>query len=147
MVMVLSTKNPAVGIVALALAGIALWLGTRLVRTDGNHEGASRAAAGSPIPGAGSAQDWYARGNEILAEGKDLAGAAEAYRKAIESAPSMGAAHYGLGYVLFRMDDVEGSLAEIESALTLAPEGAAWREDAENLFVRLNVLNAQREKR
>jgi hypothetical protein len=58
----------------------------------------------------------------------------------------MGQAHYGLGYCLLELDDVEGCLAEIESALSLAPDDASWRKDAENVLVRAHIRKGQPQK-
>jgi tetratricopeptide (TPR) repeat protein len=131
-----------VAISLLGLAGLALLLLARRLVPRSEKIGAG-AAAPHEIR---TAADWYARGNELLKRSRDLRPAAEAYRKAVELAPSMGEAHYGLGYVLLQMNDVEGSLAEIESAISLAPEGASWRKDAENALVLANLRKAKQEK-
>jgi len=127
----------------LLLGALALWIGRGCLRS-----------ASPPVeirpevskPAVLSASGWYARGNELLNGSKDVRGAAEAYRKATELAPSMGEAHYGLGYCLLELDDVEGCLAEIESALSLAPDDASWRKDAENVLVRAHIRKGQPRK-
>jgi tetratricopeptide (TPR) repeat protein len=140
------TRSGRIGtVVAISLIGLAglalLFMAKRFItRTE-------RVGAGASAPHEmRTAADWYARGNELLKSSKDLRAAAEAYRKAVELAPSMGEAHYGLGYVLLQMNDVDGSLAEIESALSLAPEGASWREDADNALILANLRKGEQEK-
>jgi Flp pilus assembly protein TadD len=123
----------------LLLAALVLWIGRGCLKGSGP-------AVETPTIAPSTASEWYARGNELLNGSKDFRGAAEAYRKATELAPSMGEAHYGLGYCLLELDDVEGCLAEIESALSLAPEGANWRKDAENVLVRAHLKKGAREK-
>ncbi len=127
----------------LLLAALALWLGRGCLRGSAP---ANEDRAGTARAAERSAPEWYAHGNELLNGAKDFRGAAEAYRKAAELAPSMGEAHYGLGYCLLELGDVEGCLAEIESALSLAPEGASWRKDAENVLVRAHLREGSREK-
>ncbi len=94
-----------------------------------------------------TAGEWYARANALLNDAKDFRGAAEAYRQAAELAPEMGEAHYGRGFALLQLDDLDGAIPELESALSLAPEKAAWRTDAQNALVLANLKKTGREKR
>ena len=103
---------------------------------------AQTAAASSrppPPPEPRTAPEWYARGNDLLANAKDYRGAADAYGRAAELSPQMGEAHYGRGCALLELGDVDGALSELESALSLAPEGARWKEDAQNTFIRAQL--------
>jgi Flp pilus assembly protein TadD len=82
-----------------------------------------------------SAAEWYERGRELASDSRNLPGAIEAYREALALEPQHAEAHYGLGLALLQSGDAEGAAAEIESALSLAPQGASWRQDAENALV------------
>jgi len=82
-----------------------------------------------------SAAEWYARGRDLALRSGDVRGAIEAYREALALEPGRAEAHYGLGLALLQSGDAVGAAAEIESALSLAPEGASWRQDAENALV------------
>jgi tetratricopeptide (TPR) repeat protein len=94
-----------------------------------------------------TAAEWYARANALLNDAKDFRGAADAYRRAAELAPEMGEAHYGRGFALLQLDDLDDAIPELESALSLAPENAAWRTDAQNALVLANLKKTRSEKR
>jgi tetratricopeptide (TPR) repeat protein len=94
-----------------------------------------------------TAGEWYAHANALLNDAKDYRGAAEAYARAAELAPEMGEAHYGRGFALLQLDDLDGAIPELESSLSLAPEKAAWRTDAQNALVLANLKKTRAEKR
>ena len=90
-----------------------------------------------------TAKGWYDRADDLLKRAKDVPGASVAYRKAAELAPGMGEAHFGLGYTLLELGDVDGAIAELESALSLVRDGDAWKKDAENALVLAHLRKSQ----
>jgi tetratricopeptide (TPR) repeat protein len=133
-------------VIAIALVG----LGGVALLLVAKHMAQPTAKSPSPPPIAReprTAAEWYARANALLNDAKDYRGAAEAYRKAAELAPEMGEAHYGRGFALLQLDDLDGAIPELESALSLAPEKAAWRTDAQNALVLAHLRKTQAEKR
>ena len=105
----------------------------------GSGEPAARGADGEP-----AAADWYARGEELEAEGSPAAVAAAiaAYRRAIASEPGLADAHLNLGRLLHEL----GKTAEAEQcyreALAARPGDATA---AFNLGVALQDLGRLRE--
>ncbi len=131
----------ALGLVVLG--GFVVVCGPRILeRPRGGAAGATPATGRDTH----SADEWYARGNDLLHDSKDLHGAVEAYRKAVDLAPAMAEAHYGIGYALLQLGDAEGAAAELESALSLAPADASWRQDAENALVLAHLRKAQAQR-
>ena len=94
-----------------------------------------------------TATELYAFGNELARGGRDLPGAIEAYGEALSLDPGMPEAHFGLGLALLQSGDAEGAAAEIESALSLAPLDATWRQDAEDALAVAYLHRAQGEPR
>jgi Flp pilus assembly protein TadD len=127
-------------ILALLAIGATVWvLGHR-----SDLAAAPAPAESSSLPPApASAHAWYDRGNDLARGDGDLSAAIEAYRRALVLAPEMAEAHYALGLALLRSGDGEGAVAEIESALGLAPSDASWRPDAENAMVRALLLRSR----
>jgi tetratricopeptide (TPR) repeat protein len=78
---------------------------------------------------------WYNYGNLLRTHVHDYRGAEEAYRRAIDYLPRLPEAHFNLGIVLLELDEPEDAAAAIESGLSLAPESASWRADAENALL------------
>jgi tetratricopeptide (TPR) repeat protein len=135
-----------IAIVLVGLGGVALLL----VAKHMAQPTAKSAATAPPAPigrEPRTAAEWYARANALLNDAKDFRGAAEAYRQAAELAPEMGEAHYGRGFALLQLDDLDGAIPELESSLSLAPEKAAWRTDAQNALVLANLRKTKQEKR
>ena len=127
-----------VAIAVIGFGGVALlFVAKHYVRRSA--ETAAASSRRPPPPEPRTAPEWYARGSDLLANARDYRGAAEAYRRAAELAPQMGEAHYGRGCALLELGDVDGALPELESALSLAPEGARWKEDAQNAFIRAQL--------
>jgi tetratricopeptide (TPR) repeat protein len=90
---------------------------------------------------------WYDYAYLLHTAMRDLRGAEEAYRRAIEYEPSLAEAHFDLGLVLLDLNEPEEAAAAIESSLSLAPENASWRAEAENaLFVARTRAGAPRPK-
>jgi hypothetical protein len=55
----------------------------------------------------------------------------------------MGEAHYGRGCALLELGDRDGAIPELESAYSLAPEGASWKIDAKDQLQRAYLLKSQ----
>jgi tetratricopeptide (TPR) repeat protein len=127
-----------IAVLVIGIAGIVLLLvaknAARKVKPPTPREPATASTTATT-----TASAWYERGDELLKRAKDLRGASEAYRKAAELAPEMGVAHFGLGYTLLDLGDVDGAIAELESALSLAPPDAPWKKDAENALVLAHI--------
>jgi tetratricopeptide (TPR) repeat protein len=135
-----------IAIAIIGVCGLAFLVYARyLMRPAGKVGGTKPTAAARSEPR--NAPEWYARGNDLLTQAKDYRGAAEAYRRAVEIAPQMGEAHYGRGRALLELGDVDGAIPELESACSLAPEGASWKIDAQNELIRANLLKGQAGKR
>ena len=117
----------------IGIAGISMLLYAKNVVHNAQTKKtiAKSAAANEPT----TAQGWYQRADELLKQKNDIRGASRAYRKAAELAPEMGEAHYGLGFTLLQLGDTDASIAELESALSLAHPGSTWKTDAENALV------------
>jgi tetratricopeptide (TPR) repeat protein len=128
-----------IAILVLGLGGVALMLATRGFVQRAGASAAARAAAREPSDAAG----WYARGDDLLRRRTDPRGAAAAFKKAVELAPEMGEAHFGLGYTLLDLGDVDGAIAELESALSLAHEGAGWKKNAEDALVAAHLQKSR----
>jgi tetratricopeptide (TPR) repeat protein len=77
------------------------------------------------------AQAWYGLGNLLRDDRRDLHSAVDAWRRAIEADPRYAEAHANLGAALLDLGDAAGAAAELEAALSLAPESSPWRADAE----------------
>jgi Flp pilus assembly protein TadD len=123
-----------IAVLVIGIAGISmLFYAKNVVQRSSRPRAphANPAAQGEPT----TARGWYDRADDLLKRAKDVPGASVAYRKAAGLAPEMGEAHFGLGYTLLELGDVDGAIAELESALSLAREGAAWKKDAENTLV------------
>lgn len=131
-----------IAIVLVGLGGVALLLVAKHMAQPTPKSPSMAPIAREPR----TAAEWYARANALLNDAKDYRGAAEAYRQASELAPEMGEAHYGRGFALLQLDDLDGAIPELESALSLAPEKAAWRTDAQNALVLANLKKTRREK-
>ncbi len=93
--------------------------------------GAGQQAAGSavaPPPAARSAPSQQAitlvNQGEGLLEHNDLAGAVSAFQRAVQSDPSFGAAHRGLGIALWQQGDLSGAWQEMNAVARLEPENA-----------------------
>jgi tetratricopeptide (TPR) repeat protein len=112
-----------------------------LGRTDEAAAQYQRVLAMSPRDGVA----WYDYGNLLRMQMHDLRGAEDAYRRAIDYQPLMPEAHFNLGVVLLALDEPEDAAAAIDSALSLAPQGASWRTDAENALLVARTRAAQRQ--
>ena len=117
----------------IGIAGISMLLYAKNVVQNAQTKktGAKSALSSEPA----TAQGWYQRADELLKQKNDIRGASRAYRHAVELAPEMGEAHYGLGFTLLQLGDTDGAIAELESALSLARPGSTWKTDAENALV------------
>jgi tetratricopeptide (TPR) repeat protein len=102
-----------------------------LGRVDEAAEQYRHVLAASPRDGVA----WYDYGNLLRVQLHDLRGAEDAYRRAIDFQPRMPEAHFNLGVVLLGLDEPADAAAAIESALSLAPQNASWRTDAENALL------------
>jgi tetratricopeptide (TPR) repeat protein len=60
---------------------------------------------------------------QALTNSGDVAGAAAAYRRAIELAPDLATAHVELGLNLRRLGDIDGAVASYRRAIELEPDG------------------------
>ena len=89
---------------------------------------------------------WYDLGNLLRTHQKDLRGAADAYRKAIEFLPKMPEAQMNLGAVLLDLDQPEDAGACFEAALSLAPPDASWRKQAEDARVQAHLRQVAKER-
>lgn len=135
-----------IAIAIIGMCGLAFLVYARyLVSPKGKTGGPKPAAATLAEPR--TAPEWYARGNYLLTQAKDYRGAAEAYRHAVELAPQMGEAHYGRGSALLELGDVDGAIPELESAFSLAPEGAPWKLDAQRALERAHLQKSQSQRR
>ncbi len=129
-------------VIALAVlgAGAGVWLVAR--SASGGQEASSTKARSSPAHGGAPVVDDYERGRELLAAG-ETAKAEQAFRRAVEHAPSSAVAHYGLGCALLELGDAVGAAAEIESALSLASTDVPWRQDAEAALVAAHLRKSK----
>ncbi len=128
-----------IAVIVIGIAGTSMLFYAKNVVQRGSRPRAKVAAPSEPS----TAQGWYDRADDLLKRAGDVPGASVAYRKAAELAPAMGEAHFGLGYTLLELGDVDGAIAELESALSLAREGAAWKQDAENALVLAHLRKSQ----
>jgi tetratricopeptide (TPR) repeat protein len=127
-----------IAIAIIGMAGLVFLVYARyLIRPAAKPGGAKPVAAKHSEPR--TAREWYARGNDLLTLARDYRGAAEAYGHATELAPSMGEAHYGRGCALLELGDYDGAIPELESAYSLAPEGATWKVDAQDALERAHL--------
>lgn len=101
----------------------------------GDARGAADELRAALAKDATNAVAWYELGRLSRTALKDPRGAVTALRKAIELRPGFAEAHFALGTVLVELGDVDGGSAEVEAALSLAPQDAPWRRDAENALV------------
>jgi len=128
-------------LVAIAIIGTIglgfLTYASYLVRTTGKAAAKKAPAVAHSEPH--TAPEWYERGNDLLTKARDYRGAAEAYRHATELSPSLGVAHYGRGCALLELGDLDGAIPELESAFSLAPEGASWKVDAQDALERAHL--------
>ena len=127
-----------IAVLAIGVAGIALLI---------YGKGLATKATPPPPREPATAAEWYARGDDLLKRARDVRGASEAYRRATELAPDLGVAHFGLGYALLELGDLEGAIAELGSALSLARANEAWKQDAENALVLAHLRKSAAEKR
>jgi tetratricopeptide (TPR) repeat protein len=127
-----------IAIAIIGMAGLVFLVYARyLIRPAAKPGGAKVPAATRSEPH--TAREWYARGNDLLTLARDYRGAAEAYRRAVELSPQMGEAHYGRGCALLELGDLDGAIPELESAFSLAPEGASWKTDAQDALERAHL--------
>src|SRR6185295_18188955 len=82
---------------------------------------------------------WYRVGEIQLHELHDPRAAGQTLRRVIELDSKSPKAHYCLGVALMQLGDYEGSSAEIQAALSLAPADADWRSLAENALVEAHL--------
>lgn len=69
-----------------------------------------------------------------------LEDAIRCYRRALELAPELAGAHYGLGFLLLKRDDRAGAITHLEAFLVKAPAGAdseRWIEHARQTLAEL----------
>ena len=74
-----------------------------------------------------------------------LEDAIRCYRRALELAPDLAGAHYGLAFLLLKRDDRPGAIEHLDAFLTKAPSGGdtgRWIEHAQRT---LSDLRAQRD--
>jgi tetratricopeptide (TPR) repeat protein len=137
----MNRSGRAGSLIAIAIIGVGglgfLVYARYLIRPVAKPRGPKTSAATPSEPR--TAPEWYARGNELLTQAKDYRGASEAYRHAVELAPQMGVAHYGRGCALLELGDLDGAIPELESAYSLAPEGASWKVDAQRELERAHL--------
>jgi cytochrome c-type biogenesis protein CcmH len=75
---------------------------------------------------------WYDFGVMLQDDLRDRRSAIEVFRNATLHAPQMADAHLRLGVALLDLFDYEAAIAELQTALQLAPADAPWRTDAES---------------
>lgn len=88
---------------------------------------------------------WFNFGNLLRGEFHDTRNALEAYRRATENDPTFADAQFSLGAMLLESGDFDAAVATLQSALQIAPPGAAWRADAETTLdvARLRAAEAK----
>lgn len=74
---------------------------------------------------------WFNLGLMLMLDKSDWAGAEEGFRRATESQPRHGAAHYQLGILLLQKGELDAAESELEIAMELAPPQAEWRSGIE----------------
>lgn len=107
-------------------------------RTEPAQPDADASRPGVTTPS--TAAEWQAYGDTLRLLRKDLRGAEEAYRRAVELDPKHAEAHFALGSVLLDLRAPVEAAAALESALSLAPPDAIWRKDAEAALARAHLL-------
>jgi len=126
-----------------ALVGVA-WANNELGKRDKAAEAARKAAAASADP-AVTARANYQLGVALLGDGGDgkdssgLAGAAEAFKKALEPAGAENRARIGLASVAMRQNDPGQALAQAREYLAQDPASADSKE-ARKLLCRAKQL-------
>jgi len=89
-----------------------------------------------------SAEDWFETGVALESDSESLPEAAEAYRRAVQSAPDWAEARMRLGSALYQLDRLPEAARAFRSALKLEPENAGVHLSLGCVLYGMGCINA-----